>query len=161
MSKKRGFTPKNLQEYMAHMCVVALNNGAQYELKRYKSMLSEKERQLASVQLEFQGFRERLRYLDGDKVRFCRSCNDLYSNDKGSSCDTCHDWTCEDCQRACDYCHGDFCENCIYPCEQSKCVSQFCSSCGNACEKCGTHNLCKGHAAECCESESQSSSSEK
>lgn len=158
MRAKKRVAPNNVQEYVAHACVAAINNRHGREIERLKAHLTRAYHELEASRETVAKYRK----LDGKLVRLCYRCDDLEEVDSGTICQGCSQWTCNGCGSSCDGCDEDFCIDCIQECQGGviiTCRDKLCSNCVCNCEVCGSEPFCRDHAAGCCPMSSSSSSS--
>lgn len=131
---------RNIQEYVAKCCVVALNNQAQHKLDRLEKRLEE---------------------LEGCCILRCIFCKDVFSEDDLNRCHHCERRSiCQGCMKKCTECHDTrVCRECISFCEAAKCKAECCPDCIQNCERCHSGSYCwnDAAAAECCVESSDSS----
>lgn len=125
---------RNIQEFVAISCVVALNNPARQKLARLQKRLQE---------------------LDGHSICICIFCKDVLDEDDAESCDDCERGRiCPGCMKQCTDCDDKVCRECISFCEYKDCQAQCCPDCIKTCERCysSRSSYCWSHAtqADCC-----------
>lgn len=158
MSTKKRVAPNNIQEYVAYVCVAAINNRHGREVERLKEHLTRAYKELESSRETAAKHRK----LAGNVVRLCYRCSDLEEDGNAIICEGCSRWTCDGCSRACHECDIGFCIDCTQGCQGNgviTCSDNLCSTCVCKCEVCGSEPFCRDHAADCCPMSSSSSSS--
>jgi hypothetical protein len=124
--KKRG--PKNIEEYVARFCAIAL-----------KTRKIEEQQTLIDEQQELIDHYEHL-LEDADWVGTCHGCMEMSALDELHKCEKkpFHKY-CEFCKTTCYNCDAKSCKECTHPCDIDNCVARVCDDCSIPNSLCNNH----------------------